>query len=362
MAEIRRYGDIMQQAVANMVALQDEITDFNPGSIIHTVLDTASRIAEREYVAIRQGYNENLSLVPFSVFKFRRKQGTKANGTAVFKRLKRLPARTIITSSTRIGGVGKEYITTEVGFIEAGELLSNPIKILAIENGAAFNLPSGIIDTIITALPSDVVEVTNDKAVTGGTDIESDAEFDDRFKTFFNGLSGTNIYAIKNAALELDAVRSVSVKNHKPPLKNVFNISVYIDDGSGGATEETIEAVRLAIEGDGTQQNQGHLAPGVNARVLPPQTVPVDFSIIVTVYRADITGAEAEVRRIVTEYVNSLTIGKSFIKSDIIARIRALPFSRDVDVVSPVENINIGSDQILRFGSAVIEIRENVNG
>jgi len=361
MAEIRRYSDLMQQAVGNMVSQQDQITDFNPGSNIHTILDSACKIAEREYVAIRQGYNDNLSLVPFSIFKFRRKQGQKATSTVIFKRAKPLPSRTIITSRTRLSGAAKEFITTEVGYIEAGQVNSNPIKILAAKNGTSFNLPIGVIDTILTALPSDVMEVTNDKPVTGGLDIESDAEFDERFKTFFNGLSGTNIFAIKSAALELDTVRSVSVKNHKPPLKNIFNMSVYVDDGSGGATDETIAAAKLAIEGDGAEI-QGHLAPGVNIRVLPPQTVPVVFSITVNVYRADLTGAETEIRRTITEYVNSLTIGKPFIKSDVISRIRKLQFTRDVDVISPVGNIVIGADQILRFGSADIDIRENVNG
>ena len=138
-------------------------------------------------------------------------------------------------------------------------------------------------------------------------------------------------------------------------------MSVYVDDGSGGASEETIAAVKLAIEGDGTELHQGHLAPGVNVRVLPPQTVPVNFKIIVYVYRADIVGAETEIKRVIAEYVNSLTIGKSLIISDIIARIRALPFTRDVEILSPTENGNIGSDQIFRLGSTDIEIRETAN-
>ncbi|MCL2174489.1 MAG: baseplate J/gp47 family protein [Treponema sp.] len=362
MVEIRRYEDIMQQATANTIALQDKITDFNDGSIAHTLLDSVSRIAERQYVAIRQGYNENLALVPYSIYKFKRKQGTKAAGTAVFSRAKELPVRSIITSGSRSGGAGKEYITTETGYIEAGQKHSNPIKILAAEIGASYNLPSGVIDTIITALPSDVIEVTNDIAITGGTDIETDTELHERFKIFQNGLSGTNIYAIIDAALGLDCVRSVSAKNHKPPLKNIYNMSVYVDDGSGSASEETIAAVMLAIEGDGTALNQGHLAPGVNVRVLPPQTVPVNFDVVVDVYKVDIIGAEEEVKKVITGYVNSLKIGKSFIKSDIIARIRSLPFTRDVNVNSPSENIDIGSDQILRFGSAKIEIRETANG
>jgi len=85
MAEIRRYDDIMRQALANMIAKQDKLTDFNEGSIIHTFLDTVARVAERIYVAIRQGYNDNLRLVPYSLFKFNRKPGTGAAGTVVFK-------------------------------------------------------------------------------------------------------------------------------------------------------------------------------------------------------------------------------------------------------------------------------------
>ena len=75
MAKIRRYDEIMAGAMANMIAKQDKITDFNEGSIIHTILDTVSRIAERMYVAIRQGYNELLVLIPYSLFGFERKNG-----------------------------------------------------------------------------------------------------------------------------------------------------------------------------------------------------------------------------------------------------------------------------------------------
>jgi uncharacterized phage protein gp47/JayE len=364
MAEIRRYKDIMEQATANMIALQDSITDFNNGSNIHTLLDSVARIAERLYVAIRQGYNENLRLVPYSNFRFTRKEGTFAHGTAVFSRSNPLPSRTIIPSGTRISDGNNAYTTTEVGYIEPGNTDSNSIKIIATATGTLFNVMAHILNTIESAVPSDVVAVTNDVALTGGTDIESDTEFDDRFKIFINGLSGTNDYAIMSAVLELPIVRSVSIKNHKPPLRNIFNMSVYVDDGSGTATEETLAAAKLAIEGDGTAQHQGHLAPGVNIRVLSPQTVPVDFYIVAYVYRTDIQEAENEIRRVIADYVNSLTIGKSVIISEIISRLKQIPFVRDIPIkdFSPTENIPAGSDQIPRFGSAVVDVRETSNG
>jgi uncharacterized phage protein gp47/JayE len=354
----------MEQATANMIALQDSITDFNEGSNIHTLLDTVSRIGERLYVAIRQGYNENLRLVPYSNFRFTRKQGTYAHGTAVFSRSNPLTGRTIIPTGTRISDGSKAYATTEVGYIEPGNTDSNPIKIIAITAGALSNIPAHVLNTIESAVPSDIVVVTNDVPLTDGTDIESDTEFDERFKIYINGLQGTNDYAIMSAVLELPIVRSVSIKNHKPPLRNIFNMSVYVDDGSGTATEETLAVAKLEIEGDGTVQHQGHLAPGVNVRVLPPQTVPVDFSVVAYVYRADILESENEIRRIITDYVNSLSIGKSAIISEIISRLKQIPFVEDIPIneFSPTENIPAGSDQILRFSSAVVDIRETSNG
>jgi len=361
-AEIRRYDDIMQQATANMIARTDKITDYNPGSIAHTICDTIARIAERIYVAIRQGYNDNLRLIPYFFFGFTRNQGEYANGTVIFKRGNPLPTRTPIPISTKTSGMGKIFLTTETGFIEPGAVLSNEIKIKAVERGKSYNLSALAIDTIETLVSSDIAEVTNPYPITGGLDTESDAELDERFKIHVNGLSGTNDYAIIDAARNVNGIRSVSAKNHKPPLRNIYNMSIYVDDGTGSATPETLEAVKLAIEGDGTELHQGHLAPGVEVRVLPPQTVPVNFSAIVDVYRADLAEADAEIKRIIAEYVNSLTIGKAVIKSQILARITKLAYVKDVKIIAPVDNIEIGADQIARFNSAEIELRETANG
>jgi uncharacterized phage protein gp47/JayE len=234
--------------------------------------------------------------------------------------------------------------------------------VLADEPGKDFNVATLTIDAIDSIVTSDVVEVSNPEAITGGMDEETDAEADERFKIHINGLSGTNDYAIIDAARNVEGVRSVSAKNHKPPLRNIYNMSIYVDDGSGSATPETIDAVKLAIEGDGTEVHQGHLAPGVNVRVLPPQTVPVNFSLIVYVYRADPVEAAAEIKRIISEYVNSLTIGKSVILAQILSRITKLSYVRDVKITAPAENIDVGPDQIPRYNDADIDMRETVNG
>ena len=360
MAEIRGYDNIMQQAIANMIAEQDKITDFNPGSIIHTFLDTLARLLERNYIAIRQGYNDNLRLVPYSAFKFTRKNGAFSSGSVEFQRKKPISTLTTIPKSTRVSGDGNTFLTTDQGYIQPGESFSNKIPVIAESIGTKYNVPAYTINSIDSVLPTDIAAVINQEPMTGGMDIESDNEFDERFKIYLNGLSGTTEYAIMSAVLSIPMVRSVSIKNHKPPLKNIYNMSVYVDDGSGSATNETLEAARLAIEGDGTAINQGHIAPGVNIRVMSPLIVPIFFdSITVKVYRADLVIANTEIRDIILEYVNGLTIGKSVVISEVISRIKKLTYVWDVKI--PQENIVLQSDQIARYSGANLDIGETDN-
>ena len=354
MAEIKRYDELMEESCANMIARQDKITDFNEGSIIHTILDTFCRIVERIYISIRMGFNKGLLMLVYSVFKFKKKSGNYASGKVTFSRTNPINVRTVIPSGVKVSGNGKTYETTEVGAIAAGATDSDEITIKAVESGSDYNCDANIIDSIDTSVPSDVSIVVNKSAITGGSDEESDAELEERFTKWINGLSGTNLLGIESAALSVDSVRSVSVKNHKPPLKNVYNLSVYVDDGSGTASEETLKAVKTAVEG--TPTKNGHLAPGINARYLAPTAIPVSFEITVMTGDVDTAESESEIKKIIQSYVNSLRIGKTVILSSIIAKVRALSYVSDVTVNLPTENFSVNGEQIARFGSADITI------
>ena len=358
MAQIRRYDEIMESAMANMIAKQDKLTDFNEGSIIHTFLDTVARLVERAYVAIRQGYNEQLAILPYSPFGFEKKEGLYASGTVVFSCENALSTATVIPKGTVVSGNGYSFTTTVSGSIAAGEVDSDEISVTANEVGSGSNIESGVIDSIDSVVPADVVKVTNKDLFTGGTDEETDAEFEARFKTYINGLSGTNSYAIQSAALSVNEVRSVSIQNHKPPYNDIYNMSVYVDDGSGNASTDTLESVRNAIEGDGTESNPGHLAPGINIRVLAPTSVPVDVSVKVIVANADVEDAETEITRIITEYVNGKCIGESVILSELITKIMALNYVSDCTIKSPSANVEPSINQICRVGEITLGITE----
>lgn len=355
---IRRYSEIMESALNNMVAKQNKITDFNEGSIIHSFLDTVARIAERIYVSIRQGYNDNLKIMPYSIFGYERKEGQCASGTVVFSREEPIDARSVIPRGTKVSSGDLSFTTTENGVIESGELSTERIAVIADDIGTASNLAANKIENIDGNVPADVIYVTNPEVLSGGTDTESDSDFEQRFRLGINGMSGTNTYAIKEAALGINAVRSVSIQEHKPPLNNIYNVSIYVDDGSGNASQATLDEVKNVIEGDLTELNPGHLVPGINVRYASPTILPVDITVVVSYYGADETVIKNEIESAISEYVNSLTISESVVISDIVKKLMNFGYVKDVKVTEPSENVTPAINQICRVNELTVSLVE----
>lgn len=355
---IQRYEEILQNAIAIMAAEQDKVTDFNEGSVIFAYLDTVARLGERCFTAIRQEFNEMLDLIPYSLFDFKRKQGEFANGFVRFSRENPINGRSVIPKGTKIEGGGFVYITSLAGVIEAGQTTSGDIPIIAENVGSDYNCPAGTINIINSTVPVDVVMVTNTKDVTGGLDEESNVAFDERFKAYLAALQGTNLYGIKNAASSVDGVRSVSIQNHKPPLKNIFNMTVYIDDGSGAANSKVLENVKKVIEGNGTKNNPGYLAPGVNARFIAASIIPVNVICNIRVADTDYDLAKSEVKNIIQEYFDSRYVGDGILIADLIKNILYKNYVKDVRIVSPAENITVESNQVLKASSIIVNVED----
>lgn len=350
-----RYDEIMAKAIRNMVAKQNKITDFNEGSVIHTILDTVARIAEREYVAIRQGYNEMLSCIPYSAFGFTKKQGQKAVGTVVFYTDSVKDNTIQIPKGTVVEGGGLLFETTEEGSIQAGQLHSQEVQTIAQETGAIYNVSIGTISNVESNVPF-VCSVKNTKPFTQACDTEQDADFEARFKAYIAGLSGTTSYAIKATALSVEGVRSVATVEHKPLLEGIYNMSIYVEDGTGYATDDMLNRVHKAIEGDGTKENPGHLCPGINIRVLTPTITPIDVSCDIAIKSTDTDAAQKELTTSIIDYISSLTIGQSFLLAELVHKLMGIPYVNDVKIKAPTTNYDIDVGSIFKAGTIDITL------
>lgn len=355
--DVKYYADIKKDLRENFAALCNKITDFNSGSVIDSIFDSFAREEEKKYIATKLGFTQNLKAVPYSLFDFQVKPGTYATGTVVFKRGAAKSFQSVIPEGTEVSAGTLNFVTTESGSIEANQVASSPVTVKAVAVGSDYNVAANAVNQIVSVVSSDIVEVTNTNKFDGGCDVESETEMLRRFKDYISGLQGTSNYGLKSAAENVEGVRSVNVVEDFSSGA-IYRVVVYAEDGSGSLATAVKKDIEAVIEGDGTPNNPGKRAPGINVLVSAPTIVNVDFEITVKTYRADPESANSEIIDTVRNYVNGLGIGEDVVLTSLILLLRSLTYVTDVEITSPSTNVNIANNQIARFGEIELEIEE----
>lgn len=352
--ETKTFDELYNSMKNTIIAKQSRLTDFNDGSVVASFTEAVARQLALAYIRCRVGYDSYLKGLPYSVFDFVKKNGVKATGTVVFSRTKTYSYATKIPVGTIILAGELKFVTTTVGTIAAGALNSDSVSVVAALVGTDYNVSIGAISTIDSVLTSDVVSVMNAAKTTGGANEEKESDRLERFQEYIKGLQGTNLYGLKSAVLGLESVRSCSPVEHFPPIDNIYSGTLYVDDGTGNATDAVITEVKTLIDGLGTADSTGRRAPGVNIRVLAPTIVPVNISVTISTYRTDESVAKYDAEDAIKTYINGLLIGDDVVLTTIILALRRISYIKDVKITSPSDNITIGDNQIARFGSATI--------
>lgn len=354
--ETKTFDELFNSMKNTVIAKQDKLTDFNDGSVLSSFCEAAARQFALAYIRCRVGYDSYLKGLPYSIFDFTKKSGIKATGSVIFSRSKTYAYATKIPVGTIILAGELKFVTTSVGTIASGALVSDSVSVVAAETGTAYNVAIGAISSIDSVLTSDVVSVSNSAKTTGGADEEKESDRLVRFQQYIKGLQGTNLYGLKSAILNLESVRSCSPVEHFPPIDNIYSGTIYVDDGTGNATDAVLKEVKTLIDGTGAAESTGRRAPGVNIRVLAPTIVPVNIAVTISTYRTDDSVAKYDAENAIKSYINGLLIGDDVILTTIILTLRRISYIKDVKITSPLDNIAIGSDQIARFGSASITV------
>lgn len=348
----KTYRAILSDMENWVIANQDKITDFNEGSGITSLIEAIAQQIEQLYLRTKIGFIKYLPNLPFYAFGFSKHAGTKASGTVVFSRTTPTADMVTINIGTLVStDTGLIFATTAQGVILPGATNSGEVPIQAYDIGANFNVPANTITTMTTPVVG-VNSVTNPSSTTGGLDEEDDNSFQRRFRDYILGLGRGNVYGLRAAAMSVTGVRSASLIEHFPPLSDIYNISLYIDDGAGNAPQELIDAVSSVIYGDGTLSNPGYKPAGVNIRVLAPTKVTIGVQVRVTdtgvVSR---TTMEQNIREAITNYINNLQIGEDVIYNELVQVIMGVVGVYDILLMQPSANISIGSTQIARVGT-----------
>ena len=363
--ETKNYEELLEEMKENAISSGSGLTDFNEGSIIMTIFEAISRPLEQAYIDTRNGYTNNLKAIPYSVFDFKQKQGQKANVDVVFSRNEALSSVSTIPSGTRVSNGTFVFITTQTAIIDANETSSNSVGAIAEEVGLKYNVPADTIKTIESNLSAEITEVNNPYKATGGTDAETPTQMLRRFKYMINGLQGSNKYGLMAGVLGIEGVRSVGIEEHFPPKSDIYNATVYVDDGTGRLTEDLKNQCSDVINGNDTEANPGLRAAGINVDIQAASIIEIQIKGTAYIYRAEQSRVESDIQTKLQEYINGLGIHENVVLSSIIVLLRQLSGIVDVSGIQlkaneetgwVSDNIEIGINQIARFSAVSINV------
>lgn len=143
--------------------------------------------------------------------------------------------------------------------------------------------------------------------------------------------------------------------NYKIYNKNI-NAYLYIDDGSaGGVSQDKVDEVDTVITGDGTEDNPGYRAAGVNVVVAAPSTITQNIDVTITpLSGVSQSEVEIDVNAALTSYVNTLGVGDDIIYNELITSVMGVYGVVDCDVTTPSSTVAISSSQVGRVGTITV--------
>jgi hypothetical protein len=359
--EVKSFDQIYSDMRNYIIAHQDKLTDFNDGGVLASQIEAVAREMEMFYVRGRVGFSSFLRSLPYSVFGFRMKEGVKASTQVVLSRSKPFSYDTPLPAGTIVAAGNLNFLTSEAGAVLSGKTDSDPIPAIAQNVGEKYNISAGTIKTIVSTLPADIVKVNNPTPATGGENAEDWAAYMDRFAEYILGLQRTNNSGILSGLNGDHLIRSMTTDEHFPPLDGIYNMTLYLEDGSGGMTQEALAEARRIIDGDIAAGVGGYRAPGLKIRYLTPGTIPVTTHITVTTDRdianeVDQSVVANEVIDATRKFINGLKIGESFLISNLIVALKRLSSLSNVRILYPVNDIMIQSNQIARYEDCIVTV------
>ncbi|CCD29944.1 Putative phage protein (baseplate assembly J-like family protein) [Candidatus Glomeribacter gigasporarum BEG34] len=190
----------------------------------------------------------------------------------------------------------------EAGYVLAPNLASITLPVQAEQAGAAGNARIGSIDTLAQAMPG-VDTVTNEAALTNGTDAESDPALRKRFIAYIASLSKATMDAVGYAITSVKPGLSYALVENQTyegdEQRGYFY--VVVDDGTGMPTQTLIATVYTAIEA---------VRPlAVHFSVFAPVVVKVKVQMKIQTAGADHTATAAQVAAAIKNTLNALGLG-----------------------------------------------------
>jgi len=229
------------------------LTDFNPGSVVGTLVRAVAREMKLLYdqmdEAYRRAFIDQATGVALdnvvAMLGTLRNPAQRAKGEVTFSR-RQADGTVTVEAGVRVADEsGRTFVTTEEGKIEASEL-SATVPVEATQPGPEGNVNAGAV-VIMPTPPEGVDGVVNEEPITGGQLPEPDDQLRERAKHELERRGNATLNAIKFAVLDIDGVEGVEVIDHSTDSSvPLGEIRVMYSGGDLERVEQVTENTRAA--------------------------------------------------------------------------------------------------------------------
>jgi len=252
---IYKFSEILSRMTTRL-STTTSISDFTPGSIIRSVLETTAIFVEylqflietvfrSFYTDTAEGQDLKNRIADFGM---EANEAVAARGIQTFSR--NTPATesfTIFTGTTVstepdvFGNTINYDVEFDIPFVSGA--ISATGYVVCQVTGANGNCPSGAITNIPTTI-SGIDSTTNALPFSNGAEAETDDQIRRRIPVHLNGLQKGNRYGIESDIYDIDGITFVKLEKNIPTNGT---ITVYVSNESGIISAEQLDLIEDAI-------------------------------------------------------------------------------------------------------------------
>ncbi len=237
-----------------------------------------------------------------------RRTASRASGEVSFRITEAALTNLVVPSGTVVSTAGENpllFETTEEAILRAGELKAT-VPVVSMGEGKEYNVRPGAVSVMVTP-PTGFEAVSNEEALVGGSDVESDESLRGRIlESYKNASNGTNCAYYKNVALQVPGITGAGVV---PRGRGVGTVDVYIASSKGAVSDEELSKAQ-AILSEAREVN-------VDVKVFKANPAPVWFYALVEIEEGyEFEEVEENCRKAVEDYVSTRGVGGKFLLTE----------------------------------------------
>lgn len=358
--KMRSLRTILNSMVNWVRISSPNLTNWTPGSVIRTILETLSMEIESIYFQMHKGFRWALENSIFHSFGFTKLPATFSTGKLLIG-LANVTEPLIIPKGTIYSTIpidSKKIVRFEVtGDVAIAPFLDSievPVKCTVA--GSVGNVPANTIRIPLNPL-APYRSITNPVGITGGMDEETSKDRKLRFNKFIKSLSKGTLEAIKYGVMEVqpteDDLEGVAGVYATDVVGLVF---VYAHDNDGNLSP----SLKKRIE----DNLINYRSAGIEVVVSPVNKISVDLNVSIllapNIKNKDLYREHIE--SVLISYLNSFPVSKSLIQNDLIRFVMSVGSGAVINMTSDLkEDIEISNTyNLIRAGRVTVKLFEEV--